>query len=359
MTPMRRLTLRAAAAALLLAPPGAAAAQATGQPAAPPASGEAARVRAGVAVRPDTVTVGDPLTVVVRVEAPAGATVTFPLGPDSAAAVAPLDSRRVAQQPGAAGVVDHLATYRLAAWDVGDQPIALGGDVVVRVGDAERRVPLGALRVHVRSVLPADSALRVPKPARAPLPDAAPIWVRWWPWLLAALALLLLSAWLVRRWLRKRAERPKEDAYRRAVGEFERLERMGLVEAGERGRHVALAVEVLRDYAAERLPAVPTSHTSTELLRALDANPDVPHDRLARLLEDADLVKFAAAPVAAEGARAASAEARAVVDEIERRIREREKREAEQAAARERADRDAARRYEEERRRASRDREAA
>src|SRR5687767_3908563 len=153
--------LRAARAAALLAP---LAARGLAQaPAPPPAQPPAAeiRVRAGTSVAPDTVTVGDPIVVQLRVQAPVGAAVTFPEGPDSAATVALLDPRRVTKQPAAdaAGFEDHLAVYRLAAWDVGAQPIPLG-DVVVRVGAAERRVPVGALGVFVRSVLPADSALR-------------------------------------------------------------------------------------------------------------------------------------------------------------------------------------------------------
>ena len=53
----------------------------------------------------------------------------------------------------------------MAAWDVGSLRIKLG-DVLVQTDDDERRVALPLPTLFVRSVLPADSAERVPKPAR-------------------------------------------------------------------------------------------------------------------------------------------------------------------------------------------------
>jgi hypothetical protein len=103
-----------------------------------------------------------------------------------------------------------------------------------------------------------------------------------------------------------------------------------------------------------RRPAADRAHTTGELLAALRDDADVPVERLAALLGLADLVKFAGVGVAAGGAVEGGREARAVVDATEEAVRAREVREAEEAAARERAAREARRRYEEERRRASR-----
>jgi hypothetical protein len=258
------------------------------------------------------------------------------------------------QRAPAGDLVDHTAIYRLAAWDVGDQPLRIG-DAVVVTGGAERRVPLGPLQVHVRSVLPQDTALRVPKPARPPLADLGPWWLRWLPWLLAAVALLTLLLWWLRR--RRRAKpvpAAGDRAYAEALAAFARLEHMGLVEAGERGRFVALAVDVLRDYLAARLPAAPTSLTTSELLAAVRDRGEVPRERLATLLAGADLVKFAAAPVGDADARRAAAESRAVVEHVEQAVQQREAAARAAAAERARADADAQRRYEEERRREQR-----
>jgi hypothetical protein len=339
----RRAALALASLASTLGTPARAAAQ-------PPAP----RVRSGVSVTPDTVTVGDPFVVQVRVAAPAGATVEFPAAPDSAGPVDLLDPKRESAARAADGGVDVTATYRAAAWDVGTLPLGLG-DVVVRAGGAERRIPLGAVQVTVRSVLPADSAQRVAKPVRPPVPDAGPWWIRLALLAAAALAAVALLLWLARRWWRGRRRVEAGDAaFATAVAAFDALDRLRLVVAGEGGRHVALASDIARDYLAARIAAADRAHTSGELLAALRADPDVPHARLASLLAAADLVKFAGVELGASEAAAVGREARLVVDETERAVRERAAQAAAEAAERERAARDARRRYEEERRRAAR-----
>jgi hypothetical protein len=89
------------------------------------------------------------------------------------------------------------------------------------------------------------------------------------------------------------------------------------VDAGERGRHVALMVDVLRDYLALRLPEARASLTSSELAAALRATGAVPHARLAALLDEADLVKFARRPLTGDHARALGREARGIVRDVE------------------------------------------
>lgn len=275
-------------------------------------------VQLGVSMKPDSVTVGDPLEVRVRVRAPAGATIVFPDGPDSSAQVEAIASRAVVGQPNAGGT-DQTAVYRLVAWDVGEVPARLG-DVVVRFGGAERRIPLGDVMVKVHSVLPADTTLRVPKPPRPPFDVQVPWWRRWLPWMLAALALLGLLAWW---WWRRRRRGVNVEAVN-ALGfaerEFSRIEALGLVEAGERGRHVALMVEVLRDYLAMRVPEARASLTSSELVAALRNARVVPVGRLGAVLDEADLVKFARRVVTAERAREVGREARAIARDVEAAI---------------------------------------
>ena len=95
----------------------------------PALSARAQAPSASVVVRPDTVTVGQPFLVEVRVRAARGAAIVFPAGPDSTAGVQALDPRAIANGR-AADAADRTATYRLAAWDVGTLGIPLG-DVVV------------------------------------------------------------------------------------------------------------------------------------------------------------------------------------------------------------------------------------
>ena len=52
-------------------------------------------VQMGIAIRPETLTVGDPFTLTVRVRAPQGAAITFPGKPDSLAKAELLDPVRL------------------------------------------------------------------------------------------------------------------------------------------------------------------------------------------------------------------------------------------------------------------------
>lgn len=279
-------------------------------------------VQVGVRVQPETVTVGDRFTVLVRVRAPAGAAIDFPAGPDSGAAVELATPVQFSQLQSDTLSTQQTAGYRLAAWDIGAQPLRLGA-VVVRVGGSERRVPLGATAVFVRSVLPADTALHVPKPARPAITWA---WPKWLLWLLAALAaaLALLLAWWAWRTFRKKrtaALPPFEFAER----EFDRIEAMQLPERDEGARHVALMTDVMRFYFAARLEDVHVSHTGREILTVIRSSAAARWDpalfaRAERLLARAELAKFAAARIPGDEARMLGGEARALVHETERRL---------------------------------------
>lgn len=266
-------------------------------------------VRAGVTVAPDTVKVGDPFRVTVGVRAPLGATIEFPRATDSSSAVQSLDPV-VVRTSGDTTAVEQYADYRVAAWDVGAQAIRLE-DVIVRYNGAERRIPVSE-QVFVASVLPADSAQRVPKPPRA-LFELNPF--PWW--LVAALiAAAIITGVLIWWWIRRRRKAKPAivvDPYTHAQAEFQRIESLRLLDAGERGRYVTLMIEVLRDYLAARYAEAGLSLTSTELQRALRGEAFIPEERLARLLIDTDLIKFARRPVSGDRARELGREARAIV----------------------------------------------
>ncbi len=273
------------------------------------------RVQMGVSVLPDTVRVGDPFRVLVRVRAPAGAVVEFPPVPDSTGAVQALDPMTTRTTEGS--VVDVTATYRLAAWQLEQQPIELG-DVIVRVNGQRTVAPITNAAVYVQSVLPPDSSLHLPKPAKPIIGLPVSPWLRW---ALIALGLLifgLLAWWLWRRWKARRGAGGDDvDPFAYAQREFERIEALGLIEAGERGRFVALMADVMRDYLARRVPGAHPSLTSTELLASMRSTPVVPADRLESVLNEVDLVKFARRPVDADQARTLARQARTVVADVE------------------------------------------
>jgi hypothetical protein len=304
----------AAAYAVSLAAAPALAAQGPAQQAALAA---AIPVQQGATIDRDSVTVGDVVRLTVRVRAPLGATINFPAGADSLGPVQSLEPPRIGNGSDSVSAVDRIAVYRVAAWDVGALAIRLG-EVLVQTDEGERHIALTLPTLVVRSVLPADSALRIPKPARALI--AIPATVPWWWWVAGALAALAIG-WVLWWWRRRRASMPGlvGDPYADAERDFQRVETLGLVAAGESGRYAVLMTDVLRRYLAARLAPVTLAQTSGELLHALRGVATVSHDRLGSLFATVDRVKFAAAPLTADAARGAGADARALVrDEHER-----------------------------------------
>jgi hypothetical protein len=89
---------------------------------------------------------------------------------------------------------------------------------------------------------------------------------------------------------------------------------MGLVDAGERTRFVALLVEVLRDYLAARYPQATLALTSREVIGSLRGHDAVPREQLARTLHEIDLAKFAAWALSEERARALARDVRGIIE---------------------------------------------
>ena len=276
-----------------------------------PASAQAPfEVKAGVTIVPDTVRVGDPFRVTVGVRAPRGATIEFAKAMDSSASVQSLDPVAVRTSADTTAS-EQYADYRVAAWDIGSQPVRIA-DVIVRFNGVDRRIPVSGNAVFVRSILPADSAQRIPKPPRALFEFTQ---FPWWLWALIAAAIVAVGL-LVWWWIRRRRRPPPAeivDPFARAESEFQRIEALALLEAGERGRYVTLMIEVLRDYLAARYAEASLSLTSTELQRSVGGLPFVPQERLTRVLTEADLIKFARRPVSSERARELGREARSIV----------------------------------------------
>ncbi len=283
----------------------------------PPVTAPVYHVQSGIVVRPDTVRIGDTFELIITVVVPTSARVEWPSLDDTTAAVvmrAPVQIDGVERAPNRR----ETATYALSAWGIGDLPIGLP-DAIVRYGETMVHVPLAAAHVFVKTVLPGDTTLHKPKPAKNLFPRAVPWWERWWPAavVLAALAILW---WLYRRGKTAVARRRATpiDAFARAMHDFGRLDRLSLPDAGEGGRFVALAVEILRVYLAARVPHGTLSRTSAELLLLTEDDARVPAPILAALLAESDAVKFARRDITGARAHELAREARAIVEVIER-----------------------------------------
>jgi hypothetical protein len=273
------------------------------------------QVQMGYVVTPDTVIVGQQFSFFIKVLAPKGVRFEFPAGPDTTMqnGVRPIELRgeKLVSMLGDTAV----ALYHLVAWDIGIQPLRIP-DIRVTYAGEERRPALGAASVFVKSVLPADSALRIPKPPRPPITLAV---FNWWPWiaLLAAVVAAILLWWAWRRY-RNRPKAPI-DPYVRAQREFERIEKLRLIEGGRGAMHLVLMSDAARQYLASRVPGVRASDTSTEIVRTMTPLDGV-EARLPQLLERADLVKFARGSVSEAEANEGGVAARAIVDSVEARL---------------------------------------
>ncbi len=261
----------------------------------------------------ETVTVGQPFFVRIRVRAPKAATIRFPALPDSGDAVEPIDPRIVEQTDDAAAV-DRTAVYRVAAWDIGTRT-ARFASVGVTVGGVEQLFSLRVPSVVVRSVLPSDTASRKPKGVRSPLAAPSGLW-RFW---LLLGVLLIGIAWYV--WRRpKRVPRPipPPDAFSVAQAALDSLDEMALHECGEPGRHVIAHVDVMRAYVARRFPAAPESCTASEFITAVaPLNLPVTSERLRALLQLDESLRFAGDTVTPDDAVFFAREARTVVHGIQ------------------------------------------
>lgn len=270
-------------------------------------------VRMGFRVFPDTVAIGQPFRLTVRAVVQPGARISMPEGPDTTADVSGIRPVELRGSRSLSMTADTaVAFYTLVAWDTGTQPLRMP-DVVVTIDGSERRASLAVASVFVRSVLPADTTLRVPRPARAAI--VLPTF-NWWPWIAAlAVALLALLLWFVWRKLRNRPPLPV-DPYLRALQAFARIEKLELIRQGRSEEYVEAVVDVARVYLAARVPGVRRSNTTGELLEAMQSRASVAGD-LTPVLETADLVKFARGTVSDDEAVRGGAVARAAVEAVE------------------------------------------
>lgn len=258
---------------------------------------------AAVGIEPDTVTLGDPFLVRIRVRnAPADAHVSF----GDFTLVEPVEaveSQVVEQLSGGAW----SATYQLRAWTVSD---SLVGTFPFRIRAADGAAEDHRVRVAlpvIRSVLPADSALHTPEPAKGavPLSVGSPVARR--PWLIWILGGVLVGMLLVFLLIRRR-DVPvigPRDPRTVALAELRQIEDDRLLEAGELEIYHVRVSRVLRRYIAA-CGAGGEDLSSAELVQGLEATGAEPElvSELSALLRRADRVKFAGTSIRDDSASA-------------------------------------------------------
>ncbi len=280
-------------------------------------------VRVSTEVRPDTVRLGDPVTLRYRMWLPKGATVAFPERPAD-------DSThhwtgwQVETVSGKGPLREHRLTARF-------QPFALGAFALPGVpmrfriaGEEARegRFPTGSL------VIVPTVPIRGPEPELKDLKPLVP--PPWWalvPWLwigvgllALALAIFLFRLWRARR--RAAGEAPEAEEPREAP-EVEARRRLGelvarrLPEAGKTLEHGTVLADLLHRFVERRFGTPQPGDTTSELARRLVARGVArAGDVLALrgILEACDLTKFARRPYDATRAHEAEATAAGLID---------------------------------------------
>jgi hypothetical protein len=243
-----------------------------------------AEMQASAAVSADTVTVGDPFHVVLRIRHAADAGVT-PIGIAGDTDVEPLgEAWTIARsEPG-----ETVLGRRLVLWRT-DAPSAVQVPFELRTRDGgARRLTVAVPLPAVRSVLPADTAEHLPRAAKDIMPTVGPGgWARSLAWLL----LLLVVVALALRQLRRRRAAPSGTEPGRA-GESARdlLEaaRGAPLRSEDWREFYSLVGTAIRLHAAQRSPEWTRDLTTWELEVRCGSRSD-----WLEVLHRADAVKFA------------------------------------------------------------------
>ena len=261
-------------------------------------------------VSPDSLTVGDPVTLELGGSAPASGTLLVPAFEDSVGPFTLLGSQDLPGPAAPEGRTAFVRRLRLTAFETGRlaiPPIPLlwiseTGDTAVAYSDS--------LRVDALSVLPESVATADPQTALAQLRDVKGVVTlepsRLWLWILLGVLGAALLAWiLVRALRRKTAAVPRmvapapapalspEVAFHKGL---DALLSRKWIETGEFKEYYAELSLLLRRYIEGRFTIPAVEETQREIVEAADLDQRLDSaevDWLRGWLRDADLVKFA------------------------------------------------------------------
>ncbi len=292
----------------------------------PPATAqERMPVRVETLVAPDTLRLGEGVTMTWRAWLPKGSQTTFPARPTDDS-LHHWTAWTTATRDLKGEYREHRLTARFQTFALGTVEVP-GPPLLFRIpGEAARQGRFPTARFVVVPVVP-DAG---PEPTLRDLhPLVPPPWWATWPWLwiavgVAAVALLALAIW---RWRRRRRigpvaapggpapelEAPEVEARRRLAA----LRARGLAEAGRTYEHGTELADLLRRYVERRFGSPQPGYTTGELARHMAARGDARAsdvDELRDLLGACDLTKFARRPYDAPRAHAAELAAARLIE---------------------------------------------
>lgn len=253
---------------------------------------------ASASVQPDSCLIGDDVFYTLTVSVASGITVVYPAEGDSA--FAPLELRRMEKLPSTVdgNSVTEKIRFVLAAFDTGDVSIpALTLRYSTGAGDGT--IETQEKKIYVRSVLSAEQKEIVD--IKPPQEIAVPLWIY-----LAAIGTLIalsVAGYFLYRYFRTRTPPavteksvPVKSAYDEAMEQLAAIEKLPVETPDEVKAYYTVLADTVRSFLERhyRIAAMEeiTSEIHTDLL--MKRRTSLPEaDRIKRLLEKADLVKFA------------------------------------------------------------------
>ncbi len=291
---------------------------------APAVPDRAGPIQIDVAVDRKTVSIGDPITVTIRLTRPPDARVTVFEPERSLGDIALLDRRSAGPEKLPDGRVQDTRVLRLARYETGETRIPSFEAVFVDAGGREGRVATAPVPISVTTVLAEGDARPADIKNPAVMPER-PLW----PWLVAgAVAAAAIALWIRRGRRARPAERaaaappgPPRPAHETAYAELERLLSSGLLEKGQLKQFYIELAEILRRYLTARFGVETFERTTSEILEALRAV-RLPVRALAATADffaACDMVKFAKYLPAPDETRATVERAYRLIDETKSR----------------------------------------
>jgi hypothetical protein len=276
-------------------------------------------VRLDVSADRSTATVGDPITLRVRLTYPHGTTIRSFAPERSLHDLTLLDRAVQPAKPLPDGRIEEVRTLKVAAYKVGSLDVPSMEATFVDDTGQEGKVTSAPVALRVESVLaPGESQPADIKP-QAGMPES-----RLGFFLLLGLAALLIAVWAFWR-RRARAPEPTVAApvvpprppHETAYAELERLLSSGWLEQGRLKELYIELAEILKRYLEARFGIDTFERTSSEILEALRlARVPVKATAIAReFFSECDLVKFAKHRPEKEETRATVEKAYRLIDE--------------------------------------------
>ncbi|MBC8042556.1 MAG: hypothetical protein IAF08_03845 [Rhizobacter sp.] len=261
---------------------------------------QATRPDVSVDIAPDTCTIGDDIFYTLTVSHAVDVSIAYPVENDSL--FAPFEIRRIeklsSERKG--NVVFEKIQITLAVFDTGAQtiPFARLRYLEDAASAKEGAVDIEGKTIYVRSVLPADAKdVADIKPVQEP---PVPLWI--YLAIAGVILMIALSAFLIYRYLKarkpapiKERRMPVKSAFDEATERLQALQSYPLESEEESKKFYSELSDITREFIEQHYRIAAMEQITPEIVNAIliSERRAVETDRIKKILDKADLVKFA------------------------------------------------------------------